>query len=202
MPSTKTAKNYHHGDLRSALVAEARAIVERDGPDLISLRGIATAAGVSRAAPYHHFKDKRALLAAVAAVGFRELASNMVDKPNPSASPRDQLDQLGFGYVEYGMKHPAIFRLMQGPDFQIPGEYPDLDAARIESAKPLIDTVAACLPGASESHIMRACAAAWSIVHGMAQLSSDGRIESLINIDALQEATKAVTSALDLNAQG
>lgn len=194
----KANTGYHHGDLRAALVAEARRIVERDGPESVSLRAIAKAAGVSRAAPYHHFKDKRALLAAVAATGFRELAAHMNAKLDPAAAPRDRLDQLGFGYVEFGLRHAALCRLMQGPDFQKAGEYPDLDAAREESATPLTQTVSACLPGASQSAIRQACAAAWSIVHGLAQLATDGRIESLIGIADLSAATKSVTSALDL----
>lgn len=196
--TAKLASSYHHGDLRSALLSHASRIVEADGPESVSLRGIAKAAGVSRAAPYHHFKDKRALLAAVAASGFRQLAAHMRSKLDDEAAPRTRLDQLGFGYVEFSLMHAELFRLMQGADYRTPGEFPDLDAARNESAAPLIETVTACLPAASEATIRTACAAAWSIVHGMAQLSTDGRIENMISIADLQTAVGSVTQALDL----
>ncbi len=65
---------YHHGDLKSALITAALAAVEQDGPDAVSLRDLAQSLGVSRAAPYRHFADRDALLAAVAAQGFEDLA--------------------------------------------------------------------------------------------------------------------------------
>ena len=191
-------KAYHHGDLRAALVESARAIVDEKGPDDVSLRGVAEAAGVSRAAPYHHFQDKQALLAAVAAVGFHELAALMLSKVDPTALPRTRLDQLGFGYVEFGILNPMLFRLMQGPAFQVTNIYPDLDKARGASAAPLIDTVAACIPDQSEGRIMTACAAAWSIVHGMAMLAIDGRLQSLIDVSNLSAASVSITSQLVL----
>jgi len=196
--TAERAGSYHHGDLRSALLSHALQIVDADGPDSITLRGIAKAAGVSRAAPYHHFKDKRTLLAAVAASGFRQLAAQMRGKLADRAAPRTRLDQLGVGYVEFSLLHGELFRLMQGADFRKPGEFPDLDAARNESAAPLIETVSACLPDASEQTIRSACASAWSMVHGMAQLSADGRIDSLLNLSNLEKAVGAVTQSLNL----
>lgn len=64
---------YHHGDLKNALLASARRMLERDGPSEVSFRGISRAVGVSQAAPYNHFRDKEDLLAALATVGFIEL---------------------------------------------------------------------------------------------------------------------------------
>ena len=68
------AKPYHHGDLRRALVEAAERILENEGPSALSLRAVAREAGVSAAAPYHHFKDKNELLAAIAQEGFELLA--------------------------------------------------------------------------------------------------------------------------------
>ena len=195
MPNQKA---YHHGDLRAALVKAAREIVDEKGPDVVSLRGVAEAAGVSRAAPYHHFQDKQALLAAVAAVGFHELAELMLGKVDPSASPRSRLDELGFGYIEFGVTNPNLFRLMQGPAFQVPDIYPDLDTARGASASPLVEAVSACLPDQTEKKIMTACAAAWSIVHGMTMLATDGRLQSLIDVSQLRAASASITSQLVL----
>ena len=73
-PTTATdGRPYHHGDLRHALIQAARAIVIRDGAQALSLRGVAREAGVSPAAPYHHFKDKQELVLAVGQLGFEEL---------------------------------------------------------------------------------------------------------------------------------
>ncbi len=194
----RSQKSYHHGDLRTALVKRARAVVEEEGPETLSLRGVAQSLDVSRAAPYHHFKDKQELLAAVAADGFMELTDNMIGKTNPKDDARARLDSLGYGYVDFGVRHPALFRLMQGPDFQQSGKYPELDEARSTSAAPLIETVADCLPGADQSKIMSACAAAWSIVHGMAALCVDGRLQTLVKTNRLRAAARSITSKLDL----
>lgn len=192
------ASRYHHGDLRSALVAAARDIVEREGPEEVSLRAVARAAGVSQAAPYHHFADKQALLAAVAADGFREFREVMLERAGEAAAPYQRLKGLGLGYVAYGVAHPALFRLMQGPAFQENGIYPDLDAARQKSYLPLANAVADCLPGASREKIRAACAGAWSIVHGMAILASDGRLASLVDLSDLETATEAIIYQLDI----
>ena len=193
-------ENYHHGDLRTALIAKARAIVESDGPNAVSLRGVAKAAGVSQAAPYHHFKDKHSLLAAVAAEGFDELTNCMTERAHAQSKPIDQLRALGAGYAAYAVANPSLFKLMQGPIFQ--GENVDdaLRKAREASAAPLVAAVSACLPGASQKQIMTACAAAWSLVHGMATLIADGRLKTLIDTDDVNAAADQITRHLAIEA--
>src|ERR1700749_484813 len=72
-------KPYHHGDLRRALLRAAVTIIEREGPSALSLRAVAREAGVSPAAPYHHFKDKAELLDAVAQEGFARLKTALAE---------------------------------------------------------------------------------------------------------------------------
>nr|MDP9179551.1 TetR/AcrR family transcriptional regulator [Gemmatimonadota bacterium] len=72
-PRHRPRRPYHHGDLRQALVDAAIELLRKSGPEALTLRGAARAAGVSQAAPYRHFKDRRALVAAVADDGFRRL---------------------------------------------------------------------------------------------------------------------------------
>ena len=72
-------KPYHHGDLRRALLRAAVVILEREGPSALSLRAVAREAGVSPAAPYHHFKDKSELLNAVATEGFNRLKAALAE---------------------------------------------------------------------------------------------------------------------------
>ena len=101
---------YHHGDLHRGLVAAARAILERDGPQALSLRAVAREAGVSPAAPYHHFADKAELLNAVAVEGFSELAKAMVIARE--ADPGDPLIAMGVAYVVFARANPPLYRVM------------------------------------------------------------------------------------------
>jgi len=194
----KRASAYHHGDLRSALIAQAKKIVEREGPDKVSLRSVAKAAGVSQAAPYHHFKDKSALLSAVAADGFRAFTRAMIDRAEAAKEPQERLQLLGVGYVEFAVQHPQLFRLMQGPAFQERSCESDLAEAREQSAAPLVDAVGACIPGANETQVAKACAGAWSMVHGMAVLCNDGRLRTMVDVNDLEAAALTITRQLNV----
>jgi AcrR family transcriptional regulator len=203
MNQSKSKKSgaYHHGDLKSALIRSAIEIVEEGGLDQLSLRGVAKHAGVSRAAPYHHFANKQEMLAAVAAAGFRSLTANMLEKADGYADPREKLDRLGFGYVDFSVNRSDLFRLMQGPEFQVPGIYPDLDTARAASAGLLMNAVSDCLANASKDKIHAAASAAWSIVHGMTLLVIDGRMATVVSVDDLEDAAMSITQHLNLNGQ-
>ncbi len=107
---------YHHGDLHEALVRTARKLLEKDGLEHLSLRGVARAAGVSPAAPYHHFADKHALLGAVAAEGFTQLREEMLARMATVPDAAGRRDACGIGYVAFAVKNPALFRLMFGGD--------------------------------------------------------------------------------------
>eukprot|EP01030_Chromulinospumella_sphaerica_P018674 gene18674-18544_t len=104
---------YHHGDLRRALVDAAIRILEREGPSALSLRAVAREAGVSPAAPYHHFKDKGELLDAVAHVGWEALGVAMNDaKARCEADMGAILTEIGVSYVQFSQDHPALYRVM------------------------------------------------------------------------------------------
>ena len=111
-------QTYHHGDLRDALVRAARTILEKQGLAALSLRGAARAAGVSPAAPYHHFPDKHSLLDAVAVQGFDALTSAMDKRMAKKKDPSARLDASGVGYVVFALENPALFRLMFGGEEQ------------------------------------------------------------------------------------
>src|SRR5205823_396278 len=108
---TAEARPYHHGDLRRALVDAARRILEAEGPTALSLRAVAREAGVSPAAPYHHFKDKAELLDAIAAEGWQMLDASMA-KAKREAEPRNKLNALGIAYVCFARENPALYRVM------------------------------------------------------------------------------------------
>ena len=125
MSEAKSAESrpYHHGDLRRALVDAARRLLEAEGPSALSLRAVAREAGVSPAAPYHHFKDKAELLDAVAQEGWEMLQISMTEA-KANSQGRQQLTALGIAYVCFARENPALYRVMY-------------DAARDKEALPM-----------------------------------------------------------------
>ncbi|MEM7695539.1 MAG: TetR/AcrR family transcriptional regulator [Pseudomonadota bacterium] len=116
MAETKSARRgYHHGDLRADLIAVVRALIESDGPDHVSIAEAARRAGVSSAAPYKHFRDRTALMNAVAADAMDRLRADM--RAAADAHPAGSLAQisaLGVAYVAFAVAQPGVFRLMFG----------------------------------------------------------------------------------------
>src|ERR1700756_5122098 len=104
-------KRYHHGDLRRALLNAADAVLERSGPSALSLRAVAREAGVSPAAPYHHFKDKDDLIAAVASEGFAQLHSAIEQAWRDAPEGASKRGTLGLAYIEFASRHPALYRI-------------------------------------------------------------------------------------------
>jgi AcrR family transcriptional regulator len=164
----KHGASYHHGDLRDALVRAARTILERQGLAALSLRGAARAAGVSPAAPYHHFPDKQALLDAVAAQGFDALTSAMEKRMAKQTDPAARLDASGIGYVTFALENPALFRLMFGSGGQELSASARLRDARDRAYGVLQAAVAATsADGAVDPFV---CLRLWALVHGIATL--------------------------------
>lgn len=193
--SNTAKKNYHHGDLRTALVAAATEILAEDGVDKLSLRGVARRAGVSQAAPYHHFENKHALLSAVAAAGFVELRASM--KKHAADNSEDEFQGVGIGYVMFAVENPALFRLMQGPYFSCAEPSADLMKAAEASRGVLLQGIAEAYPEATEQEVTVKAAAAWSIVHGLATLLLDGRMQAMFNEPAdVKSIAKSVTDLL------
>jgi len=107
---------YHHGNLRPALIAGASALLEREGPLGVTLRGAARQAGVSQAAPYRHFASKSALLAAVAEAGFESLTHAMSRAARRHRNtPAGALEAMAKAIVRFAAEHPSRYRLMCGP---------------------------------------------------------------------------------------
>src|SRR5215831_8690612 len=105
-------KTYHHGNLREVLVDAAIQFIAEVGPAGFTLREVARRAGVSHNAPYRHFADRKKLLAAVAAQGFRELTGAMRDATQGQAEPLDRLKVAGLAYIEFALRRPEHFAVM------------------------------------------------------------------------------------------
>ena len=169
--STSVVRGYHHGELRGALVGAALGLLAEDGADAVSLRAVARRAGVSAMAPYRHYPDKEALLAAAAVQGFNGLRD--VLRAADEAAPEGQaLVEQALAYVHYALEHPALFRLMFGPKRL--GVHPELAAAS-EATYAVLATRGAAETRASADRDARALGC-WSLVHGLASLFLDDRI--------------------------
>lgn len=165
---------YHHGNLRAALIAAGREILAEEGVTALGLRAVARRAGVSATAPYRHFRDKAALLAAIAAEGFRGLAAAMREAAEGLSDPRERMAAIGRAYVSYAVENSAVMRLMFGPEIPDKTSEPELREAGEEAFAVLSGELAAT--GARDAVSPDAALAAWSLVHGLATLLIDGQI--------------------------
>src|SRR5882762_2830830 len=111
MPLTNAT--YHHGDLRAACLRAAMELLEEGGATALSLRAVARRAGVAPSAPYRHYADRDALLSAVAAVGYQDLAEDLA-AAHPAPSTADDLAAVAAAYVQFALRRPALFRVMFG----------------------------------------------------------------------------------------
>lgn len=176
---TRSPRNdrYHHGDLRAALVAAGRGLLAERGLVGFTLRECARKAGVSHAAPAHHFPAVGDLLAEIAAIGFEELAETM-RRFAATAAPGDApayLVGLGRGYVAFGIANRAVFQLMfRREAFTFDTERFAVAARAAHGC--LIDAVKAVLPDAREEERGLVVDFCWSIVHGFANLVIEGQI--------------------------
>ena len=169
-------RQYHHGDLRQALVRSALEILSEAGIAGLSLRAAARRARVSAMAPYRHFADKEALLAAVAEYGFRELTTQLTTAAATAADPRAGLAALGVAYVLFARDQPSLFKLMFGPAIESKSGHPALDEAGSACFDALRQAVKAAkfFEGDAEAHdVALTC---WSLVHGLSGLIVDGRL--------------------------
>lgn len=176
-PATPAAHRYHHGALREALVAAAEALLAERGVEGFTLREAARRAGVSAAAPAHHFDNAAGLLTEIAVRAHHELAAYL-RQPNPAdASDAARLRTICLGYVRFGMAHPARFELMGRPDLLIHSDL--LEGAAALSQWEIERGVRRYLGVPVEAPLdieARSWAlAAWAMVHGFARLAVEGR---------------------------
>jgi AcrR family transcriptional regulator len=176
--TAKKASSYHHGALRAGLIRSAREILESEGYEALTLRAAARRAGVSQAAPYNHFADKAALLAAIAALGFREFAAAMRHEMTAAVDPQARLNATGIAYVAFATSNPGLFKLMLGSSANQASGDSDLDAARTSAYEVLRAAVHSLRPadprdaGPEELDGLRS----WALVHGIATMINEGTI--------------------------
>jgi AcrR family transcriptional regulator len=176
---------YHHGDLRRVLLATAVEVIGEQGPTRVTLRDLARRAGVSHAAPAHHFGDKAGLLTAVAVQGYELLGDAL-----GAAARTSDFAEVGVAYVLFAERYPGHFSVMFRPDL-FRTDDAELDAARARTNELLRDGARARFGTTDRIRALTA----WSLVHGLATLVRDGAVVPEPGSD-LESLARAVTHAL------
>ncbi len=158
----------HHGDLRRALIASALELLGDGRVDDVTLRAVARRAGVSAAAPYHHFLDRDAMLAAVAHDGFESLGRVQREIVEGAGEPAHRLERLAIGYVHFAWAHYTLYGLMFKM-LQSGVTGPDADALRESAGRSLgrlVTAIRSANPGLDHAESFGRALLAWSLAHG------------------------------------
>jgi AcrR family transcriptional regulator len=181
VPANQTARlrkprdRYHHGDLRSALVATALRIVAEQGVGALTLRDLARRLGVSHAAPAHHFPDRASLLVALAGEGFLRLGEALARGTRAPARARGaRLLAAGRAYVAFALDHPGFFRVMFGPHVaELPRATAEV-ARAADGGYRVLEHAVEELVGPGDPRVAPLTFASWSLLHGACTLFLDG----------------------------
>ena len=157
-----TRPTYHHGDLRAAILTEAARLVAERGADGVSLRELARGAGVSHAAPAHHFTDRRGLFTALATQGFQLLTQALI-------AARGDFTAAALAYVRFAIAHPGHYQVMFNKSL-LDGADAELAAAEAAAGAELSRGVATLRDPNAQADPAGAQLAAWSLVHGFSTL--------------------------------
>jgi AcrR family transcriptional regulator len=185
-----THASYHHGNLPRTIISAALDAIAESGPSALSLRDLARRAGVSHAAPAHHFGDRAGLLTAVAVQGFGLLADALAEAQRQTG---DFLE-VGVAYVDFAVGHPAHFAVMFRPELYRADD-PELIAAKARAGESLYRGAAPFAASESGADSQEAALAAWSLVHGFATLWLSGNLPAGLPADPGQ-AARGLASAL------
>jgi AcrR family transcriptional regulator len=204
-PTAPERTSYHHGDLRRVLLEVGHRLLEETDASHLSLRAIAREAGVSRAAPYHHFADREGLLAALAADGFRDLRHAMIRRADAAVgSPLARMQAIGIAYVLFAFENPHHYRLMFSGEWSDRDRHPELNReadatyGALGSALGGLEASGTRKGGRQGKGLAQALAlGAWSLVHGLAMLLIDGRVgEAEMTAAEVEGLAREVTRVL------
>jgi AcrR family transcriptional regulator len=176
-------KKYHHGDLKNALIEAGAEILSKEGVSGLSLRKVAGRAGVSHAAPYAHFKDKRELIAAISTEGYRRLYEKLtavVEKYR--ADPLRQFVEVAWAFIEFARNDPDYFKVTFSSVAEKEKDFPAFVEMTRKNFLVLVELVKTCQaagilkPGPADEMAV----SIWSLVHGLASLLIEGLISHVI----------------------
>jgi AcrR family transcriptional regulator len=202
-PTKKRAGQYHHGDLRRALVEEAVRTIQLKGVEQLTLRAVGERLGVSRTALYRHFSDKQALLAAVGREGFRMLRLALSGAWEQNGRGREGFEAMGVAYVQFAVTHPSHYRVMFGGFIESRSK----DAEFVEEAAAAFQVLVDALVEQQQAGLVRGddplllARFIWSIVHGIAMLVIAGQLRGVddrgatLNRYAIERMRDAIKTA-------
>src|SRR5688572_5674757 len=175
----KPRDQYHHGDLRRALLQAAVRTLQKQGFAALTLRAVGEELGVSRTALYRHFADKSALLTAVASEGFRMLHGDLVGAWQEQGKGRAGFDAMGQAYVRFALANSWHYRIMFGGGFELDASDPELSASGAAAFGALVD---ALVEQQAQGLVRRddpqtQATFIWAVVHGIAMLAIDAGLQ-------------------------
>jgi len=177
------ATPYHHGDLKNALIKAGVEILAEEGLGALSLRKVAKQAGVSHAAPYSHFADKQALIAAISTEGFKQLYVQIKEiLETHQNDPKKLLIETAWTYVQFALNMPDRFKLMFSSVLEKEKDYPEFVEISQENFLQLVQIVEIC----QQAGILRhgapdlVAVSVWSTVHGFVSLLLEGQISHTV----------------------
>jgi AcrR family transcriptional regulator len=199
-PRKKRAGQYHHGDLRRALIDEALRTIDKVGGEGLTLRGVGDALGVSRSALYRHFTDKQALVATVCREGFRTLRLALVESWERHNRGAAGFEAMGHAYIQFAVAHPSHYRAMFGRFVDSGQRDPEL----IEEAKGAFQALVDALVELQRAGLARRddpvmlARFVWSVTHGVAMLLIDGQLPEIDESGASlkQYATERIRASI------
>lgn len=189
-------RTYHHGDLKNALIAAGLDILSKNGVSALSLRSVAQRVGVSHAAPYAHFADKQALIAAISTAGYERLYEAMrAVAAAHEDDPGRQLVEAGWAYVQFGLDDPAHFKVTLSGVVEKEQDYPAFVEVSKKSFRQVVAIVQACqakgiLPSGEPDLV---AVAVWSMMHGLVSLLLENQIPHSV-IDRLSLRRLLITT--------
>ncbi len=176
-------KKYHHGDLKNALIKAGVGILSKDGVGGLSLRKVAKKAGVSHSAPYAHFADKQALIAAISTEGFKQLYTELDAAVSPySSDPRQQLIEGAWAYAQFAINNTDTFNIMFSGVLEKEKDYPAFVEISRKTFERVVEIIKACQGAGvlrpSPPELM--AVSVWGQVHGIISLALEGQISHTV----------------------
>lgn len=199
VPPSETRTSYHHGSLREELITACVRLIATEGIGAVSLRRVAREAGVSPAAPYHHFADRSTLLAAISTQGYEMLTAQLRQARRKAPTAARALGALVETYVHFAREHPAHLHLMLRPELAEPEHHPEATVAGEAAIQVLTETVEDCqregsAPSGDPTILV---GMVWALAIGIVTLWLDGPLENrCISLGTTPEALTAQITAL------